>query len=118
MRKTIKIKRVQSSQWYDRECVEKKKDARKAVWSYRKTNQGEDKQLYFVPRKEYKALPKTKQKQFKQDRVNQLESSVNDPRDFGSKNHEQFNAVAQRPSTITFLRKAVAVLFVNVKIRN
>ena len=24
MRKTIKIKRVQSSQWYDRECVEKK----------------------------------------------------------------------------------------------
>ena len=24
VRKTIKVKRVQSSQWYDRECVEKK----------------------------------------------------------------------------------------------
>ena len=44
MRKTIKIKRVRSSQWYDRECVEKKKNARKALRRYRKKKKERKKQ--------------------------------------------------------------------------
>ena len=82
MRKTVKIKRVQGSQWYDRECAEKKKAARRALRRYRKTNKDDDKQTYFEQRKEYKALLQSKQKQFKQDRVNKLESSMKDSRDF------------------------------------
>ena len=65
MRKTVKIKRMQCSQWYDRECAEKKKAARRAMRRYRKTNKDDDKQTYFEQRKEYKALLQSKQKQFK-----------------------------------------------------
>ena len=65
-----------------RECAEKKKAARRALRRYRKTNKDHDKQTYFEQRKEYKALLQSKQKQFKQDRVNKLESSMKDSRDF------------------------------------
>ena len=47
MRAAVKIKSVQSSPWYDRECAEKKKAARRALRRYRKTNKDDDKQTYF-----------------------------------------------------------------------
>ena len=107
MRKTVKIKRVQGSQWYDRECAEKKKAARRALRRYRKTNKDDDKQTYFEQRKEYKALLQSKQKQFKQDRVNKLESSMKDSRDFWGEIRKC------RLYTATFLRKAGATIFLN-----
>ena len=73
---------MQGNQWYDRECAEKKKAARRALRRYRKTNKVDDKRTYFEQRKEYKALLQSKQKQFKQDRVNKLESSMKDSRHF------------------------------------
>ena len=82
MRKTVKIKRVQGSHWYDRECAEKRKAARRALRRYRQTNKDDDKQTYFEQRKEYKVLLQSNQNQFKQDRVNKLESSMKDSRDF------------------------------------
>jgi hypothetical protein len=68
MKKTIRVKnddKQSSNKWYDRDCIAKKKDARKALRSFQNTSSHENKQKYNATRKEYKETIREKKKVYK-----------------------------------------------------
>ena len=54
-----------TNKWFDRECVTKKRDARRALNSFKRTESDVDKQIYRQKRAEYKSTVKEKKQQYK-----------------------------------------------------
>ena len=80
MKKTIRAKQgTLYSEWFDPECKSSKKAASRALSKYRRTHADRDKATYLALRKQYKALIKKKETDFREERVRKLEQSANDP---------------------------------------
>ena len=54
-----------TNKWFDRECVTKKRDARRALNRSKRTESDVDKQIYRQKRAEYKSTVKEKKQQYK-----------------------------------------------------
>ena len=54
-----------TNRWYDRDCLQKKRDARRALNRFQKTGLEVDKATYREKRSEYKSTISEKKKQYK-----------------------------------------------------
>ena len=54
-----------TNNWLDRECLTRKRDARRALTRFKRTKSDVDKQIYRQKRAEYKSTVKEKKQQYK-----------------------------------------------------
>ena len=70
------------TQWFDRECFEKRKHTRSKLRQYRRTREMADRQSYVEVRREYRMLLKEKKRAFKASKAKYLADNLNDPKLF------------------------------------
>jgi len=84
MVRTIGRKKKRNQEWFDYECVQKRKLVRKLLHSFQraKDNSKEKREKYVQERKEYKKLLKKKKDDYDQARLAKLRQSITDPKVF------------------------------------
>ena len=70
------------NEWFDKECFEKRTQVREALHRFRQSNLDVDRDLYVTSRREYKKMLASKQKDFKQESLDNLMSNLHDSRIF------------------------------------
>jgi hypothetical protein len=80
MQKTMKASRepCANPKWFDKECLEMKKETRRALRKYRKHKGSEDRVVFCQLRKGYKKLQKTKRNSFRDEQVKILTENSKD----------------------------------------
>ena len=76
MRKKICIGNNKINQWFDFECKTKRKEVRKLLKKFRKTNTENDRSIYCIARREYKHLLNQKKKDYNRVIIDKLIDSV------------------------------------------
>ena len=70
------------TQWFDRDCFEKRKQTRLKLRQYRRTRAMADRQNYVEARREYRKLLQEKKRSFKVLKAKYLADNLNDPKLF------------------------------------
>ena len=82
MKKTIRVNHSELKNWFDAECYLNRRNVRKLLRKFRSTKDKDDKDLFVKARREYKNMLKRKKKQFNDNLLERLISSINNQKDF------------------------------------
>ena len=82
MVRTVSSKKRVIVGWFDQECSRKKKQVRRLLRKFKRTNDMNDRIEYVKERKEYKQTIKNKKKEYDESRLQTLNDSIGNPKEF------------------------------------